>query len=278
MANNIVSLLQEWRPFTIRDSIKQGLGFISPLNSGAYWMSWRKLICVDSPVLVHLKGHPDSIMILRYFRNLLNSYKRHESGKSFIQPKVIPPLHSDQVSKPHVSQFVKVGVWELKSLRQRRSLSSVQIGFVISNAPYVFHCSIIVFGSKHLIILTKWIILAEQILVVLNATLGNQKHFLVVHILHQTLPGIYSHWWISFNNWLVIIKWTSNNGIKICRNLWCLLECKELWVANGIPVSFDLEEVSHLTKAISNLSVGLLWVLCLRVIWNYCPVFRYYSF
>lgn len=30
----------------------------------------------------------------------------HVSGESFVQPKIVPPFHGDQIAEPHMGQFV----------------------------------------------------------------------------------------------------------------------------------------------------------------------------
>ena len=36
----------------------------------------------------------------------INSDEFHETGESFLEPKVAPPLHGDQIPEPLVSQLV----------------------------------------------------------------------------------------------------------------------------------------------------------------------------
>ena len=36
------------------------------------------------------------------FGSLIQSYKWHEGGKTFIKPKIVPPFHGHEVTKPHM--------------------------------------------------------------------------------------------------------------------------------------------------------------------------------
>ena len=38
----------------------------------------------------------------------MSSDELHVAGESFVEPNCVPPLHRDQISKPLVSQFVRV--------------------------------------------------------------------------------------------------------------------------------------------------------------------------
>jgi hypothetical protein len=38
------------------------------------------------------------------------AYIRHEVGEGFVEPKIIPPLHGDEVAEPHVGDLMQEGV------------------------------------------------------------------------------------------------------------------------------------------------------------------------
>ena len=45
-------------------------------------------------------------------------------GKGFIKPKVVPPVHCDQISKPHVAKFVHYNNDCESQLRDRHLLDA----------------------------------------------------------------------------------------------------------------------------------------------------------
>ena len=64
----------------------------------------------------------------------------HEGGEGFVQPDTLPPLHGDEVTKPHVSEFVQHHVGDALHLGERRRRRVDQeVGHPVRDATEVLH-------------------------------------------------------------------------------------------------------------------------------------------
>ena len=107
---------------------------------------------------------------------------RHELGERFIQPQIVPPLHGDQVAKPHVCQFVQDGVGTGTELGASRG-SAEQVLITEGNAACVLHCAGVVLGYEDLVILREWVRPVVHLLVETKALLGHVDDAIGVKVL-----------------------------------------------------------------------------------------------
>jgi hypothetical protein len=142
--------------------------------------------------------------------------ERHESSKSFIEPKIIPPSHGHKISKPHVSKLMQIDICKINFLGKCWLCTLVQKGFIVSNTTHIFHCSSIVLRDKDLVIFGKWISLAEHLGVILDANLSTVEHIFMVDFIHKSFPCIYSHWWQTLFVVFKIVEGSCKECVQIC--------------------------------------------------------------
>ena len=110
-------------------------------------VSGRKLILVHTPVLAEHESSP----AFGVFGGLCKSQVAHELSEGLVEPQVIPPLHGDQVTEPHVSELVENRIrasFEVSG----RGTSAENVLIAESDAASVFHCSRVVLGNENLIV------------------------------------------------------------------------------------------------------------------------------
>jgi hypothetical protein len=72
----------------------------------------------------------------------------NESGKSFIKPEIVPPVHGDEISKPLMSQFVHYHILHPGFLFSS-GFGFEQNMFSVSNTTHILHGSEIIFGTDN---------------------------------------------------------------------------------------------------------------------------------
>ena len=120
---------------------------------------------------------------------LRSSQSRHELSEGLVQPQVVPPLHGDQVTEPHVRQLVQDG--DRAALTQRLShLGTEDESLQEGHAARVLHRTGVELGHEQLIVLLERVGGLELVLVELEALTGQLKHVLSVHERHEGLAGV----------------------------------------------------------------------------------------
>ena len=68
--------------------------------------------------------------------------RSHPGGKTFVQPKIVPPCHRDEIAKPHVRHFVGDDREDILLISGRGFFRiEKEPRFIISNAAPIFHCA-----------------------------------------------------------------------------------------------------------------------------------------
>ncbi len=83
-------------------------------------------------------------------------------GERLVQPQVLPPLHRDQIAKPHVSQFVGEVLGAAAHLVGGRRLAEHD-GVRVRDVADVLHPAPVELGHEHVVRLVEGIRLAEQV-------------------------------------------------------------------------------------------------------------------
>ena len=97
-------LFQDRSTFSIGDSVKICRSVLGIGDVHFDRVSGNELIFGIGPLFGSgIKGLPGALE----FRRFDQCKARHVSGKTFVQPKIVPPLHGDEVTEPHVGHFVK---------------------------------------------------------------------------------------------------------------------------------------------------------------------------
>ena len=110
-------------------------------------VSSRKLILVHAPVLAEHEAGP----AFGVFGGLCKSQVAHELSEGFVEPQVIPPLHGDQVTKPHVSELVEDRIRTSFKV-SGCGTSTEDVLITESHAACVFHCASVVLGNEDLVV------------------------------------------------------------------------------------------------------------------------------
>ena len=148
---------------------------------------------------------------------VLHCEERHERGKRFIKPEVIPPFHCNEVAEPHVCQFVQICNRELEALSEGWCFASEKIVLVECDTTNVLHRSKVVLRNKNLVVLSEWVGDSKKVFVESHAALSNSKHFVMVDRLNQSFTGVDFHGWHARCISFVEVERACNNCKKICR-------------------------------------------------------------
>ena len=101
------------------------------------------------------------------------------SCKWLIQPKVIPPFHGNKVSKPHVRKLMLNNDTKEGKLRHTHFFGLAHNSITVSNTSHVFHGSIFIIRTHHMVHLWERIPFAECFLVVIKRGFCNSKYKLM---------------------------------------------------------------------------------------------------
>ena len=90
----------------------------------------------------------------------VNCYVLHVCGESFVQPKIVPPFHGNQIAKPHVCQFMGHSQADSSHIGARAIVFAVkQLCFTECDETPIFHGARREIGYTDQIWLTKHIFL-----------------------------------------------------------------------------------------------------------------------
>ena len=234
-------------------------------------MSRAHLVSLDTPELVVKESTPNCLEILQIWR-ARHRKVGHIRRKGLVQPKITPPFHGYQISKPHVPKLVQIGDRESEPSGKSIGLSLEQICFIVCNAAHVLHSPISMFRNKDLIIFSKWVLPTEEILIKLDAHFGDLEHLFMLDVLLQAFPCINSHWWVPFFNRFIIIKWSSHKRKQIRRDLRRLLEGVKPRLLHPTPCLLRPKELGNLSQLLAK---RLILLLLHIIIGNSDPITRH---
>ena len=125
------------RPLAVADGVKQLADFRRVVNFLLNGMGVLETVQAQGPVRIHideLRPH------LPFRESPIHRFSSHPRGKTFVQPQVIPPLHSHQIPKPHMGHFVGYHLGHpLPGAGRGVGCVHQQRRFPIGNRPPVFH-------------------------------------------------------------------------------------------------------------------------------------------
>src|SRR5947207_14282919 len=97
------------------------------------------------------------------------AFAPHPGGETFVQPKIVPPSHSDEIAEPLVRSFMRDDLINALARRSGRFLRvEKKRRFVVSDAAPIFHRAAEPARNGDLIQLWKRIANAKVIVVVLK--------------------------------------------------------------------------------------------------------------
>ncbi len=125
------------------------------------------------------------------------THQSHEVGKGLLQPHVVPPLHSDQIAEPHVSELVKGDVHDAEPEIVSHLGLGLQEHVVVSDAAHVLHPADAELRHVYLVVLLEWKLHPKELLVVLDANLSDPDLLICVQVPGLALTGIDLEGWHS---------------------------------------------------------------------------------
>jgi len=181
-------LFNHARSLSVSNSIDQRLSHVSSSAVSLDLVVRGHEVFLESPSLV--ASHVNPRLRLEFFNRrsaLSASVVRDTSGKSFVEPEVVPPSHGDKVSEPHVGQLMLHHHAEESQLRGVHVLLGAHDRVGVSNASNVLHSAIFVVSAHHVIDLGEGVASSKALLVECDSSLGDSEHQLVSHVFFQTL-------------------------------------------------------------------------------------------
>lgn len=116
-----------------------------------------------------------------------------EVGEALLEPEIVPPFHSCQVTEPHVSELVQVDVGMHLVGRHGPFIGWLQHIVSEGDRADVLHSADAELGHVDHIILGEGEILAEELIVKPDSFADQLEHFRCVKVLSFTLSGEDSH-------------------------------------------------------------------------------------
>ena len=110
-------------------------------------------------------------------------------GKRFVQPQVVPPLHGDEVAKPHVSEFVQ-NRHDASLANRVGHFGPEHVHLGEGHAAGVLHGSRIEFGHKELVVFRKGVRNAKLPLEVLESLFRDVENVVRIKVFGERLPDI----------------------------------------------------------------------------------------
>lgn len=136
---------------------------------------WHEVV-VETPSLVIGKMQPRLVLeLLDEGSTVSASVVRDGSGEALVQPQIIPPLHGDQITKPHVADLVLNDNTEEGHLRNRHFSRGAHDIIRICNTTDVLHGAIFVIWAHYMINFTERISLTKVLLIKVNSCFGNTE-------------------------------------------------------------------------------------------------------
>jgi hypothetical protein len=117
-------------------------------------MCSSKTVFFYAPELIIQELNPMMFKVC-HLGSLIQCDKGHKGGEAFIEPEIIPPLHSDEVAEPHVRQLMEIGTGETQSFSKRWNFSTEQVTFVVCDTTNILHRAKVMLRHKDLVILVE---------------------------------------------------------------------------------------------------------------------------
>ena len=144
-----------------------------------------QLILLEAPVLADHEPGP----ALGVLGGLGQSQVAHELGEGFVEPQVVPPLHGDQVTEPHVRQLVQDRVRTSLHLSLGGTRAE-HVGVAEGDAARVLHGARVVLGHEDLVVLGEGVGDAVRALEELEATARDVDDLVGIQVLDDRRAGV----------------------------------------------------------------------------------------
>ena len=165
-AHLVYKLLKQACTLAVSDTIDQRFWDICVFTLSFNIMVWGKKIFCEAPALVSGKVKP--WFFLEFFNE--RTTKRasviwKSCSKTFIKPKVVPPLHSDKISEPHMGKLMLNDNTEESELRDWHMLAWAHDPIWIGDASNILHRTKFVVWAHNMVYLREGITMSISLLV-----------------------------------------------------------------------------------------------------------------
>lgn len=192
-------------------------------------------------------------------------------SKALIKPKIVPPLHGDKVTEPHMRQLVLHDNAEEGQLRVAHMLTAAHNGVTVSDAAHVFHSTVLVVRAHDVIDLAEGVPLTEMLLIVVNRCFCDAKEQLVAQVDEERLTNIDT---LRRVHGVVIFKHFVRAGahcIQVSRDPGRLLKL----IRCNFAVTVEIEEPTAVKFFENTLTIGVsIFVSCVDAVRYGAPLLR----
>ena len=196
-ANCVYQLIQKHCSFAIRDAVKQVLSNFVVFARSLYGMGWRQTVVDQWTLLFKWKCKPNIFRIyvvvniglfcgkLWQIHILIGNFDffasniTNKTGKALIEPNIVPPLHSDHVSKPLMGQLMLHYHMEEYPVTFRQFIQCLRnkIALSISDTASTFHSSVAHIWTNYMVQLFKWKLHTKQLILIILYSLFNEDAY-----------------------------------------------------------------------------------------------------
>ena len=137
-------------------------------------------------------------------------------GEGLVEPEIIPPLHGDQITEPHVAELVLNDDTEEGQFGDGHVLLTAHDVVGVSDAADIFHGAVFVVGAHHVVNLGERISRTKVPLIEVQRRFCDAEHELMTKVLDERLSDEdalrHIHRVVIFEH----LIWASADGVEIC--------------------------------------------------------------
>ena len=167
-ADVVHQLLEHCRAFGIGDAVEVLARGIHVWDLRLDWVCSGQLILQIGPILAGAGKIGPGLGVVGAVDGRIRTHKFRER---LLEPQVIPPLRSDQITEPHMGHLVQDGICTAGVLRAR-GVGAENVVLRKRHQAGIFHCAEVVFGYKDGIVLAPRIGVAKVLVEKVHALGG----------------------------------------------------------------------------------------------------------
>lgn len=203
LSDIVLQSLDKASPFLIADAVENIHSIYSMLDLYHNRVSGRSLNVQFKSVVNEFGVHnlwvgidvPLFRVAHKFLFALSEAHKRHKVSERFLEPEIVPPLHSHEIAKPHVCQLMQSYVSYTEPQRISCLLSRLDKEIVVGYTTCVFHSTNAEFWHEYLIILREGELDSEKLFIIPDTDLGHAMHLLSIEVRSLALACVNAHWY-----------------------------------------------------------------------------------
>ena len=179
-------LLEDRTALGVGDAVEVNLHVLEVVDGRNDRVGRRQLVLAIRPRLFHrLERGPGVDPLGR----LGGGNCRRPLGEGFVEPQVVPPLHRDEVAKPHVCEFVQDGDHSTFA-NGVGDLRPEHVNLGECHTAGIFHRTGVELGDEKLVVLGKRVRNTEFAFEVFKSLFGDVEDVVVVEELGERLTNV----------------------------------------------------------------------------------------